>query len=190
MYSDFLPWPVQKWPKRLICRVVDSGGPKEAQVQSYSPGGVNVPRLEAHWCHLANRPTIEPYVCGGDGDAVFCQITLITCFNNVDLCNRADHYIFALWFLSSIFYHLFSSPNLSGRRLDIYHTSTPRGPSANLECKSEMCCWRLAANTGRKKVAKNRHLGTTSTGYIFATKALIDNRKKLVKQQYLFHMSL
>ena len=23
-----------------------------------------------------------------------------------------------------------------------------------------MCCWRLAANTGRKKVAKNRHLGT------------------------------
>jgi len=23
-----------------------------------------------------------------------------------------------------------------------------------------MCCTRLAANTGRKKVAKNRHLGT------------------------------
>ena len=33
-------------------------------------------------------------------------------------------------------------------------------PSANLECRSEMCCLRLAANTGRKKVAKNRHLGT------------------------------
>ena len=30
----------------------------------------------------------------------------------------------------------------------------------NLECMSEMCCSRLAANTGRKKVAKNRHLGT------------------------------
>jgi len=27
-------------------------------------------------------------------------------------------------------------------------------------------------------------------GYIFATKARIDNRKKLVKQQYLLHMSL
>jgi len=25
---------------------------------------------------------------------------------------------------------------------------------------SEMCCTRLAENTGRKKVAKNRHLGT------------------------------
>ena len=39
------------------------------------------------------------------------------------LCNRAGHYIFALWFLSSIFL-FFSSPNLSGRRLDVYHTST------------------------------------------------------------------
>ena len=34
---------------------------------------------------------------------------------------RADHYIFALWFLSFFF---FSLPNLSGRRLDVYHTST------------------------------------------------------------------
>ena len=28
------------------------------------------------------------------------------------------------------------------------------------------------------------------SGYIFATKAHIDNRKKLVKQQYLLHMIL
>ena len=34
----------------------------------------------------------------------------------VALCNRADHYIFILFLL------LFSSPNLSGRRLDVYHT--------------------------------------------------------------------
>jgi len=38
----------------------------------------------------------------------------------VALCNRADHYIFALWFLS----FFLSSPNLSGRRLDVYHTPT------------------------------------------------------------------
>jgi len=42
------------------------------------------------------------------------------------LWNRAGHYIFALWFLlllllSSFF---FSSPYLSRRRLDVYHTST------------------------------------------------------------------
>jgi len=41
----------------------------------------------------------------------------------VALCNRADHYIFALWFLS-IFFFFYSSSNLSGRRLDVYHTST------------------------------------------------------------------
>ena len=44
------------------------------------------------------------------------------------LWNRAGHYIFALWFLllllllSSFFF--FSSPNLSSRRVDVYHTST------------------------------------------------------------------
>jgi len=37
------------------------------------------------------------------------------------LWNRAGHYIFMLWFLS-IFYLFFSSANLSGRRLDVYHT--------------------------------------------------------------------
>jgi len=40
----------------------------------------------------------------------------------VALCNKADHYIFSLWFLSSFFF--FSSHSLSGRRLDVYHTST------------------------------------------------------------------
>jgi len=34
------------------------------------------------------------------------------------------------------------------------------GLSANLECRSEMCCTRLAGNTGRKNDAKNRHLRT------------------------------
>jgi len=37
------------------------------------------------------------------------------------LRSRCGHYIFALWFL---YFYLFSSPNLSGRRLDVYHTST------------------------------------------------------------------
>ena len=44
------------------------------------------------------------------------------------LCNRAGHYILACplvsfyLLLSSSFF--FSSPNLSGRRLDVYHTLT------------------------------------------------------------------
>jgi len=76
----------------------------------------------------------------------------------VALCNRADHYIFALWFLSSIFFY--SSPNLSGRRLDVYHMFTWCGLSANLECRSETCCERFAENTARKKSPKSRRLGT------------------------------
>jgi len=46
---------------------------------------------------------------------------------------------------------------------------------------SEMCCTRLAENTGRKNDAKTRHLGTIAQlcrVNIFATKACIDNRKK------------
>jgi len=46
----------------------------------------------------------------------------ILSFAMIALWNRADHYIFALWFLS--FYLFLSSPNLSGSRLDVYHTST------------------------------------------------------------------
>jgi len=50
------------------------------------------------------------------------QKQLVKLIIMVALCNRADRYIFALWFLSSSFF--LSSPNLSGRRLDVYHTST------------------------------------------------------------------
>ena len=50
---------------RQLCamvRIVDSDGPKEAQVQLYSPGGANGPRGRAHWRHLTN--TIEPSISG------------------------------------------------------------------------------------------------------------------------------
>jgi len=90
---------------------------------------------------------------------------------------------------SFLFY--FASPNLSGRRLDVCHTSTRRGLSANLECRSETCCTWLAENTGRKITQKSPspHRRTTLSGNIFAIKVCIDNRKKLVKRQYLLHMS-
>jgi len=56
---------------------------------------------------------------------------------------------------------------------------------------SEVCCTRLAENTGHKKIAKKSPFGhhrTTLSGYILATEACIDNRKKTyVKQQYLLH---
>jgi len=74
---------------------------------------------------------------------------------------------------------LFSSPNLSGRRLDVYHTLC--GHSANLECRSEMCCTRLAGKAGRKNRQKSPsgHHRTTFSGCLFATKAYTDNQKNV-----------
>jgi len=59
------------------------------------------------------------YMCYAKHKIVTLKIGILELLM-VDLCNRADHYIFALWFLSFFFF----SPNLSSRRLDVYHTST------------------------------------------------------------------
>jgi len=108
------------------------------------------------------------------------------------LCNRAGHYIFILWFFlllsSSLFPRLISAVADCGCLPYCY---TWCGLSANLECRSEMCCTRLAGNAGRKNVAKksqSAHHRTNLSGCIFATKACIDNQKKLVKQQYVLHL--
>jgi len=85
------------------------------------------------------------------------------------------HVVSFFFLLSSFFLLLFSSPNLRGRRLDIYHTST----HANLECRSETCCMQLSGNAGPKKSPKitSGHHRTTLSGYIYAIEAHIDNRK-------------
>jgi len=69
--------------------------------------------------------------------------------------NRADHYIFALWFL-------FSSPNLSRRRSDVCYTSTYGVALVRiLDAGLKRAARGSLQNTGRKKVAKHRRLGTT-----------------------------
>jgi len=50
------------------------------------------------------------------GSVYYCLVIIIM----VALCNRADHYIFILFLSSSSSF--FSSPNLSSRKLDVYHT--------------------------------------------------------------------
>jgi len=47
--------------------------------------------------------------------------------------------------------------------------------------------WKCRTQTHTKKSPSGHH-HTTLFGHIFATKARIDNRKKIVKQQYLLHM--
>jgi len=49
-------------------------------------------------------------------------------------------------------------------------------------------CWKHRTQKSRQKSPSGHHRTTLSV-YIFAAKARIDNRKKLVKQQYILHMS-
>jgi len=60
--------------------------------------------------------------------------------------------------------------------------------SANLECRSEMCCTRLVGNTRRKNDVKIAIWSPSHnlSGYIFATKACIDNRKKNLLSSNMF----
>jgi len=113
------------------------------------------------------------------------------------LCNRAGHYIFALWFLSSFFLSFFlllfflaQSQRSEIRCLPYFHTWC--GLSASLGCRSEMCCTRLAENAGRTKSPKSRHLRTVvKLCRVMSSqlKHLSTIGKKLVKQQYLLQMS-
>ena len=112
------------------------------------------------------------------------------------LRDRADHYIFALWFLlsssSSFFFLSFFFSRLISAVADWMYTIVAQrcGLGANLRCRSEKCCTRLAENTRRKKSPKTCHLGTIgqlcwAIPYIFATKARINNRKKLLNSTCL-----
>ena len=92
------------------------------------------------------------------------------------------------FFLSSIFF-FFSSPNLSGRRLDVYHTSSHGVARIENACLKCAACGSLEMQDAKK--SPSGHHRTILSGHIFATatKPCIDNRKKLVKHQYLLHMS-
>jgi len=101
----------------------------------------------------------------------------------VALCNRAYHYIVALWFLLLSFFFFFSSPNLSRRRLDVYHTYTH---SVALVRISDAGLKHAARGSLKMQDAKKSpqtpsgHHRTTLLGYIFATKARIHNGKKIL----------
>jgi len=95
-------------------------------------------------------------------------------------------------YLCPVSFFLFSLPKLSCQIGCLPYFFTWCGPSANLECRSEMCCTRLAGNAGPKKSPKIRHLGTIaqlSWSVSSQRRHASTIGKKLVKQQYLPHMS-
>jgi len=92
-----------------------------------------------------------------------------------------------LYFCPVVSSFFFSWPNLSGRRVDVYHTSTHRVAIVRIHNADLKCAARGSLEKqdpkNRQKFAKNSpsgHHRTTLSDYIFATKALIDNRKKFV----------
>jgi len=101
----------------------------------------------------------------------------------VALCNRADHYIFAVISIC------FSSRNLSGRRLYVYHTSTNDVDLVRIQ----NACLKCAAR-GLLEIqdATNRHVRTIAQlcrAISSEVRHVSTIGKELVKQQYLLHMS-
>ena len=71
--------------------------------------------------------------------------------------NRAAIIFLTCGFFYLLFFLAYFQPSQIGC-LPYFHTWC--GLSANLRCRSETWCTRLAENTGRKNSPKNRHLGT------------------------------
>ena len=84
---------------------------------------------------------------------------------------------------SSFFF--FSLPSLSGRRLDVYHTSTHDVALVQIQNACLKYAERGSVKIQNSKItpkSPSTHHRTTLSGYIFTTDACIDNRKKkLVK---------
>jgi len=98
----------------------------------------------------------------------------------VALWNRADHYIFMLWFVLLLLFFI-SSPNLSRRTLDVCHTSTHGVTLVRISDSGMKPAVRGSLKHRTQKSHRKSpsgHHRTTLSGYIFATKARIDNRKK------------
>jgi len=102
------------------------------------------------------------------------------------LRSTCGHYIFALWFLflSSFFLSL---PNLSRRRLDVYHTST--GGVALVQIYN--ACLKCAACGSLKIQDVKNHFGTIAQlcrAVSSQLRHVSTIGKKLVKHRYLLHI--
>jgi len=114
------------WTDRFAIGVVDLGGPKEAQVQSYLPGGTNG---RTHRCHLAN--TIESSICSGA--AALCQITLTTCLKYSDYSNTVANMQKGQFTVTIVIIYTIQVGKLKG----LVHDN-----EINIDCKISAMVWR------------------------------------------------
>ena len=130
-----------------------------------------------------------------EADRFFLQKLIIQASTFIDRCICylwspyviGRRYIFSCCFF--FFFLFLSSPNLRGRRLDVYHTlahgvALVRIQNAGLKC--------AARGSLQIQDAKNRHLGTIAQ-FCRAISSQLRHvstiGKKLVKHQYLLYMS-
>ena len=130
----------------------------------------------ANYRRAGKNLAMEPHRQGG----VKLYVTYLNLFMAA-LCN-----IFALWFLSiylSVFLSFFLAQSQRSETGCLPYFHTWCGLSANLECMSEVCCTRLADNTGRK----DRHFGTIAQ----LCRAISSELRHVstIGRQYLIHMS-
>jgi len=126
--------PEQTWPENWgLCPFGGAGAP----FNTMWPG----PRPTCIPSGIVIHPAVWPQQIWAENWGL-----LYPSFFMAALRSRCGHYISILWFLSS-FSFFFSSPIISA-------VADWCGLSANLECRSEMCCTRLAGNTGRKIMQK------------------------------------
>jgi len=123
--------------------------------------------------------------------------TLVVGVSQTAALNRGRHLYStrrpSRWAFAHISSFFFSSPNLSGRTLDVCHTLTHdvalvRIWNAGLKCAAHGSL----KIQDTKKVAKNRHLGTIAElcRTISSQQRHVSTiGKKLVKQQYVLQMS-
>jgi len=130
----------------------------------------------------------------GDGTAQRGRSVIYDCLVMAALWNRADHYIFVLWFLLSIFFFLlFPSPILSRRRRDVYHTST-HGVAALVRIYGAS---QKSAARGSLKIQDAKYCQKLAicaplhnfVGLCLRNKGTYRQSEKAVKQQYLPLMS-
>jgi len=111
------------------------------------------------------------------------------------LCNRGPLYFCPVVSFLSIYLSIFffSPPNLSGRRLDVYHTLTHGVALVRIKNAGLKCAVRGSVQIRyAKKIAKNRHLGTIAElcrAISSQLRHVSTIGKKTVKQQCLLHMS-
>jgi len=112
----------------LVCLLVSQQSVAENR-RSELRAGIQALLKDGNSSEPVKRPHVRPArgrsVCQSRKRGVLISRRLPVSFLliiMVALCNRADHYIFMLWFvLSSSSFFFFSSPNLSRRRLDVCH---------------------------------------------------------------------